>query len=72
MADGNNDLNVLDHFPVFDEFLQGRTPPTNYIVNGQEYSMGYYLTDGIYPKYASFIQAINPPTTAKERLFTQK
>src|SRR3954470_20844592 len=72
MAGGNNDLNVLDHSPVFDEFLQGRTPPTNYIVNGQQFLIGYYLIDGIYPKYASFVQTINPPTTAKERLFTQK
>ena len=69
MAGGNNDINVLDHSPMFDEFLQGRTPPTNYSINGRNYSMGYYLTDDIYPKYATFVQAINPPTTPKERLF---
>src|SRR3954463_14749611 len=72
MAGSKNDLNVLDHSPVFDEFLQGRTPPNNYMVNGQEYSMGYYLTDGIYSKYASFVEVINSLTTSKKRLFTQK
>ena len=34
--------------------------------------MGYYLTDGIYPKYATFVQAINPPITPKEKLFMQR
>src|SRR2546430_12306046 len=34
--------------------------------------MGYYLRDVIYRKYASFVQAIIPPTTAKERLFTTR
>ena len=27
--------------------LQGRAPEVNYSVNGNDYNMGYYLTDGI-------------------------
>ncbi|XP_012833843.1 PREDICTED: uncharacterized protein LOC105954708 [Erythranthe guttata] len=34
--------------------------------------MGYYLTDGIYPKYATLVQTIAHPTTAKEKLFAAK
>uniref|UniRef100_A0A0D3BUY1 Myb-like domain-containing protein n=1 Tax=Brassica oleracea var. oleracea TaxID=109376 RepID=A0A0D3BUY1_BRAOL len=45
-----NDINVLDRSPVFDDILQGRAPKVNYIVNGYEYHLAYYLTDGIYPK----------------------
>ena len=72
MAGGHNDINVLDHSPLFDRILHGRDVQTDYVVNGRHSSLGYYLTDGIYPKYATFVQAINPPITAKERLFTKR
>ena len=72
MAGGHNDINVLDHSPLLDRILQGRDVQMNYVVNGRHYSLGYYLTDGIYPKYATFVQAINPPIAAKERLFTKR
>ncbi|XP_024006492.1 uncharacterized protein LOC112083002 [Eutrema salsugineum] len=45
-----NDINVLDRSPVFDDILQGRAPKVRYWVNGNEYRLPYYLTDGIYPK----------------------
>lgn len=72
MVGGLYDINVLVHSLMFDQLLQGRIPLTNYVVNGCNYTMGYYLIDGIYPKYATFIQSITHPTTAKERLFAQK
>ncbi|XP_048494334.1 uncharacterized protein LOC125491550 [Beta vulgaris subsp. vulgaris] len=33
--------------------------------------MGYYLTDGIYPRWSTFIPAIKLPQTPKQGLFTQ-
>lgn len=67
-----NDINVLDRSPVFDDILEGRAPTLHYLVNGHQYNMGYYLTDGIYPKWASFIQSISLPQTPKQVLFAQR
>ncbi|XP_048609380.1 putative nuclease HARBI1 [Brassica napus] len=64
-----NDINVLDRSPVFDDILQGRAPKVNYIVNGHEYHLAYYLTDGIYPKWATFVQSIPLPQGPKASLF---
>ncbi|XP_010478058.1 PREDICTED: uncharacterized protein LOC104757053 [Camelina sativa] len=41
-----NDINVLDRSPVFDDILEGRAPRVRYVVNGWQYKMAYYLTDG--------------------------
>ncbi|KAL5739311.1 hypothetical protein ACOSQ2_028491 [Xanthoceras sorbifolium] len=44
----------------------------NYEVNGHQYTMEYFLTDGIYPMWATLIQSISHPTSGKERLFAMK
>ncbi|KAL8105039.1 hypothetical protein AgCh_028996 [Apium graveolens] len=63
----NNDLNVLDRSPVFDEVLEGRAPEINYTINGNNYNMGYYLTDGIYPEWATFVKTIPRPQVQVEK-----
>ncbi|XP_013595011.1 PREDICTED: uncharacterized protein LOC106303227 [Brassica oleracea var. oleracea] len=46
-----NDINVLDRSPVFDDIYQGRAPRVTYMVNGHQYDLAYYLTDGGYTLY---------------------
>ncbi|XP_059636223.1 uncharacterized protein LOC132278457 [Cornus florida] len=65
MLGSHNDINVLDHSPVFNGIVNGQLPPVNYVVNGHHYKMGYYLSDGIYPKWAILMQTIPQPTTIK-------
>ena len=67
-----NDINVLDRSPVFDDIFEGRAPKVEYVVNGHNYNLAYYLTDGIYPKWATFIQSITSPQGLKAELFAKK
>ncbi|XP_024013556.1 uncharacterized protein LOC112087797 [Eutrema salsugineum] len=67
-----NDINVLDRSPIFDDVLQGRALKVRFSVNGNQYRLGYYLTDGIYPNWATFIQSIHLPQSEKEKLFATR
>ncbi|XP_010468495.1 PREDICTED: putative nuclease HARBI1 [Camelina sativa] len=67
-----NDLNVLDQSPVFNDIIYGRAPEVTYYVNGNEYNLAYYLTDGIYPEWATFVKSIPQPQHPKHRLFAEK
>ncbi|CAH9119526.1 unnamed protein product [Cuscuta europaea] len=71
MAGTNNDVNFLDRSPLFDDLVNDRSPLCNYVVNGHHYNMGYYLSDGIYPEYATLIQTISNPSSLKEKLFAR-
>uniref|UniRef100_A0A0D3BCM3 DDE Tnp4 domain-containing protein n=1 Tax=Brassica oleracea var. oleracea TaxID=109376 RepID=A0A0D3BCM3_BRAOL len=66
-----NDINVLDRSPVFDDIIQGRAPKVKFKVNNHTYRMAYYLTDGIYPNWSTFIQSIPLPQGNKAELFAK-
>ena len=44
----------------------------NFLVNGREYHLTYYLTDGSYPKWVTFIQSIPITQGPKAILFAQR
>ncbi|XP_033145377.1 putative nuclease HARBI1 [Brassica rapa] len=67
-----NDINVLDRSPVFDDVLHGRAPKVKFKVNNHTYRMAYYLTDGIYPNWSTFIQSIPLPQGPKAEKFAEK
>ena len=71
VAGSNNDINVLNQSDVFNDVMQGRTPEVHYSVNRHEYNMGYYLSDGIYPEWATFVKSIPMPQGDKRKLFAQ-
>ena len=57
----NNDINVLERSPIFSEFEQGHALTINYSINGHKYTMRYYLADGIYPKWSTFVKTVPSP-----------
>ena len=66
-----NDINVLDRSNLFSEWAEGRAPEVEYTINGHTYNMGYYLADGIYPPYATFVKTISAPQGNKRKHFAQ-
>lgn len=65
VAGSNNDINVINQSPIFNEILDGGAPQCNFIVNGTEYNMGYYLADGIYPEWATLVKSFKYPQSPK-------
>ncbi|XP_013617289.1 PREDICTED: uncharacterized protein LOC106323762 [Brassica oleracea var. oleracea] len=66
-----NDINVLDRLPVFDDVEQGNTPRVKFFVNQRPYDMAYYLADGIYPSYPTFVKSIRLPQSESDNLFAK-
>jgi hypothetical protein len=58
---------VLERSDVFANLVEGRAPPVNYSVSGHDYTMRYYLADGIYPPWATFIKTIHAPLGNKKK-----
>ncbi|XP_062098508.1 uncharacterized protein LOC133804360 [Humulus lupulus] len=67
----NNDLNVLNQSPLFTEILQGQAPRVEFTINGTQFNKGYYLADGIYPEWGTFVKTIPLPQGEKRKLFAQ-
>ncbi|XBH65164.1 hypothetical protein VPH35_118804 [Triticum aestivum] len=56
---------------VFSRFCNGESPPCNYIVKSRDYNMGYYLADGIYPRWTTFVKTISESQGKKQSHFTK-
>ncbi|GJU64346.1 ALP1-like protein isoform X1 [Tanacetum coccineum] len=55
----NNNLNVLYGSPLFNDVLSKTAPEAPFVVNGRTYKKGYYLADGIYLTWSSFVNTFS-------------
>ncbi|XP_061999069.1 uncharacterized protein LOC133716375 [Rosa rugosa] len=72
MPGSHNDISVLDCSHLFDELAEGHGPTVNYFLNQKPHTIGYYLTDGIYPAWATIVKSISQPQTRKLKYFATK
>jgi len=67
----HNDIDVLHRSPLFAKLAEGQAPKVDYSINGHDYTMGYYLADGIYPSWATFVKTIPHPQGNKRKYFAR-
>lgn len=67
-----NDISILKRSPIFHQLTNNDSPDVEFKVNGNAYTMGYYLADGIYPDYATLIKTMKAPSSPKEKLFAKR
>jgi hypothetical protein len=71
MLGSHNDINVLQMSLIFARLAECQGPQVSYKINGNDYSMGYYLADGIYPSWATFMETIPKPRGNKKKYFAK-
>lgn len=62
----NNDINVLHSSNLFANLTEGIALTANYTIQGKDYNTGYYLADGIYPKWSTLVQTISQPDESQK------
>nr|GEU56093.1 probable purple acid phosphatase 20 [Tanacetum cinerariifolium] len=72
VAGANNDLTVLNNSSLFDDLLDDAAPVAPFECNSVAFEKGYYLADGIYPQWSSFVKSFTVANLEKNALFKRK
>ncbi|GKD21055.1 ALP1-like protein [Tanacetum coccineum] len=72
VAGANNVINILDNSSLFDDILDDIAPVALFVVNGVGFEKGYYLADGIYPQWATFVKSFSVANDKKHGYFKRR
>ncbi|XP_047949059.1 uncharacterized protein LOC125194883 [Salvia hispanica] len=72
VAGSNNDINVLQSSPLFNDQELGIGPTVRFVANGNQHNMGYYLADGIYPMWPVFVKTIRCAAEDRKKHFASR
>nr|GEX55767.1 protein ALP1-like isoform X1 [Tanacetum cinerariifolium] len=67
-----NDLTVLNNSLLFDDLLDDIAPVAPFECNEVTFEKGYYLADGIYPQWSSFVKSFMVANSENNALFKHK
>ena len=66
------DINVLEASPLFNKIVDGTyPPPILYKIADVPRTIPYWIADGIYPRWPTFVQSVSEPNTQKEVLLAK-
>jgi len=65
MPGSHIDLNVVERSHLFNDLAHGKSTPVSFTIGQNTYNHGYYLEDGIYPKWSTIVKIFANPLTAK-------
>ena len=68
----HNDINVFLASPVLEEIISGLAPACSFYACENYYKDEYFLSDGIYPEYASLVKTFTDPIDDKRKYFKKK
>jgi hypothetical protein len=72
MAVSHNDIIVLQRSLVFSRLVDCHALMVTYEMNGNPYTKGYHLADGIHPPWSTLVKTIRKPKEEKESMFANK
>ncbi|XP_047949385.1 uncharacterized protein LOC125195251 [Salvia hispanica] len=67
----NNDINVLQSSPIFNDECRGEGPEISFVANGTQYRRGYYLANGIYPRWPVFVKTLRQPLERRDNILRE-
>jgi hypothetical protein len=64
-----NDINVFQRSPLMTHISLNEGPQVEFEANGCKYNYGYFLADGIYPRWRTFVKPVFKPKGKKSMIF---